>query len=260
VSFRNLRLPLLAGFLAVGITLSALASGASRAHAAPNAQVTVYAAASLTNVFPKIDSSPRYSFGGSNTLAAQIRQGAPADVFASANTALPAGLYADKLCSKPVVFTRNTLVVVVPRSNPAHIKSVYGLTKRGVKIVIAGPGVPVGSYTRQVLSNMNLAAAVLKNVVSQETDVREVLSKVALGEADAGFVYSTDARTVPGKVKVLRIPAWAQPKVQYGICVVSASGNKPAARAFIAKVLSKKGQAKMRTAGFLPRVKPKKKH
>src|SRR5262249_48355462 len=97
VSFRNLRLPSLAGFLAVGITLAAVASVATRAHAAPRAQLTVYAAASLTDVFPKIDSSPRYSFGGSNTLAAQIRQGAPADVFASANTALPAGLYADKL-------------------------------------------------------------------------------------------------------------------------------------------------------------------
>ena len=260
MSFRNLRLSLLAGLLAIGITVAAIASLAARAHAAPRAQLTVYAAASLTNVFPKIDSSSRYSFGGSNTLAAQIRQGAPADVFASANMALPNGLYADKLCSKPVVFTRNTLVVVVPKSNPAHIKSVYGLTKAGVKIVIAGPGVPVGSYTRQVLKNMNLSAAVMKNVVSQETDVREVLSKVALGEADAGFVYSTDARTVPGKVKVIKIPAWAQPKVQYGICVVSASGNKAAARTFIAKVVSKKGQAKMRAAGFLPRVKPHKKH
>ena len=88
---------------------------------------------------------------------------------------------------------------------------------------------------------MNLSAAVLKNVVSQETDVREVLAKVALGEADAGFVYSTDARTVPGKVKVIKVPAWAQPKVQYGICVVSRSQNKADAQAFIKKVLSKAG-------------------
>ena len=102
---------------------------------------------------------------------------------------------------------------------------------------------------------MNLTDAVLKNVVSQETDVREVLAKVALGEADAGFVYSTDAKTVPGKVKVIKVPAWAQPKVQYGICVVSSSSQKAAAAAFIKRVLSKTGQKKLHKFGFLPRVK-----
>jgi len=219
----------------------------------------VYAAASLTDVFPKIDSTERYSFGGSNTLAAQIQQGAPADVFASANTSLPSQLYAKGLCSKPVVFTRNTLVIVVPKSNPAAIKSVYSLTKPGIKLDIAASGVPVGSYTLQVLKNMNLSASVLKNVVSQETDVREVLSKVSLGEADAGFVYATDAKTVPGQIAVIKVPAWAQPKVQYGICVVSTSGDKGDAQAFITKVLSRGGQARLLTAGFLPRVKPKKK-
>jgi molybdate transport system substrate-binding protein len=119
--------------------------------------------------------------------------------------------------------------------------------------------VPVGSYTLQVLKNMNLSASVLKNVVSQETDVREVLSKVSLGEADAGFVYATDAKTVPGQIAVIKVPAWAQPKVQYGICVVSTSGDKGDAQAFITKVLSRGGQARLLTAGFLPRVKPKKK-
>ena len=112
-----------------------------------------------------------------------------------------------------------------------------------------------------MLFRSNLSAAVTKNFVSQETDVREVLSKVALGEADAGFVYSTDAKTVPGQVKVIKVPAWAQPKVQYGICVVNSSGNKADAQAFINKVLSKAGQARLLAAGFLPRVKttPKKK-
>jgi molybdate transport system substrate-binding protein len=233
-----------------------VASFASRADAAARAQLTVYAAASLTDVLPKIDSSQRYSFGGSNTLAAQIQQGAPADVFASANTTLPNQLYAKGLCSKPLVFTRNTLVIVVPKANPAGIHTVYDLTRAGVKLDVAGPGVPVGSYTLQVLKNMNLSAAVARNVVSQETDVREVFSKVALGEADAGFVYSTDARTVPGQVTAIKVPAWAQPKVQYGICVVADSGSKGAAQAFIARVLSKTGQAKLIAAGFLPRVKP----
>src|SRR5262245_5557127 len=201
------------------------------AGAVARSQLTVYAAASLTDVFPKIDSFDRYSFGGSNQLAAQIQQGAPADVFASANTTLPNQLYAKGLCSKPVVVTRNTLVVVVPKANPAGVRSVYDLTKAGVKLVVAGPGVPVGSYTLQVLKNMSLSAAVQKNVVSQETDVREVLSKVALGEADAGFVYSTDARTVPGQVRTIKVPAWAQPKVQYGVCVVTAGSHKPDAQA-----------------------------
>ncbi|HEX6789424.1 MAG TPA: molybdate ABC transporter substrate-binding protein [Gaiellaceae bacterium] len=241
------------------IAVAALALAATSANAARRASpITVYAAASLTDVFPKIDSTNKYSFAGSNTLAAQIQQGAPADVFASANTSLPSQLYAKGLCSKPAVFTRNTLVIVVPKSNPAGIKSIYSLTKPGIKLDVAASGVPVGSYTLQVLKNMNLSASVTKNVVSQETDVREVLSKVALGEADAGFVYSTDAKTVPGQVTVIKVPAWAQPKVQYGICIVSSSGDKTDAQAFINKVIGKAGQAKMLTAGFLPRVKPKK--
>jgi molybdate transport system substrate-binding protein len=238
-------------------TVAGRASATTRAHGASRAQITVYAAASLTDVFPKIDSSPRYSFAGSNALATQITLGAPADVFASANLTLPNQLFRKGVCSQPVVFTRNALVIVVPKANPKSIHSVYDLAKSGVKLVVAGPGVPVGSYTLQILKNMNLTASVTKNIVSQETDVREVLAKVALGEADAGFVYATDAKTVPGKVTVLKVPAWAQPKVQYGICVVSKSANRTDARAFINKVLSKTGQKQMLAYGFLPRVKPK---
>jgi molybdate transport system substrate-binding protein len=239
------------------VTVALAAALVPVAGAAQRAQITVYAAASLADVFPKIDKAEKYSFGGSNTLSAQIQQGAPADVFASANTTLPQQLYTKGLCSKPVVFTRNTLVVVVPKSNPAGIRSVYGLTQRGLKVVVAGPGVPVGSYTLQVLKNMNLTAAVQRNIVSQETDVREVLSKVALGEADAGFVYSTDARTVPGQVKVIKVPAWAQPKVQYGVCVVTASTHKTDAQAFVKRLIGTAAQKKLIAAGFLPRVKPK---
>ncbi len=225
--------------VAIGLTIG-VASAAARPEQsrASKATLTVYAAASLTDAFPKIAPAERYSFGGSNALAAQIRQGAPADVFASANMTLPQQLYQAKLCSKPVVFTRNRLVVIVPSSNPANIDSVYDLRKNGVKLVIAGAAVPVGSYTLQVLRNMNLTS-VLSNVVSRETDVREVLAKVALGEADAGFAYSTDARTVPGKVRVVKVPAWAQPKVQYGICVVSSSGHKTEARASSGKCSAK---------------------
>ncbi len=237
------------------LALVVLALLAPQAGADARAQLTVYAAASLTDVFPKIDRTQRYSFGGSNQLAAQIQQGAPADVFASANTALPNQLYAKGLCSRPVVFTRNTLVVVVPRSNPAGIRNVYDLTTRGLKLVVAGPAVPVGGYTLQVLKNMNLSDAVQRNVVSQETDVREVLAKVALGEADAGFVYSTDAKTVSTKVTTVKVPAWAQPKVQYGVCVATASTHKSDAQAYVKRLLSTAAQKKLVAAGFLPRLK-----
>lgn len=229
---------------------AALLTGTAAAR--PDAQLTVYAAASLTDVFPAIDKAERYSFGGSNALATQIQNGAPADVFASANTSLPAQLYAKGLVEKPVAFTRNALVIVVPRSNPARIHSVYDLTKSGVKIDVANSAVPVGSYTLQILRNMNLTQKVLPHVVSQETDVREVLAKVALGQADAGFVYSTDARTVPGKVTVIELPAWAQPKVTYAMAVVTKSPNQAAAKAFVQRVLSKAGQAQLLRYGFLP--------
>src|SRR5438874_10744277 len=108
----------------VGLAFLAVPAGGS---SAARPQLTVYAAASLTNVFPAIDSHEKYSFGGSNALAAQITQGAPADVFASANMTLPKKLFQQSLCSKPVVFTRNKLVIVVPRSNPAHIRNIYDL-------------------------------------------------------------------------------------------------------------------------------------
>ena len=225
------------------------AAGAQRDTTRP----TVLAAASLTDAFPKIGPNARYSFAGSNALAAQIRQGAPADVFASANIKLPYGLYGDGFCSKPVVFTRNALVLIVPRSNPKRIKKVGDVTRKGVKLVIAGKGVPVGDYTLKVLKKLNLMGA-LKNVVSQETDVREVLAKVALNEADAGFVYSTDARTVPKKVRTIAIPQRGQPNVEYGICVVL-RGDHAAGSKFVKRVISPAGQKILLRYGFLPRKK-----
>lgn len=226
------------------------AAGAQR----DTTRATVFAAASLTDAFPKIGPNARYSFAGSNALAAQIRQGAPADVFASANVKLPFGLYGDGHCSRPVVFTRNALVVIVPRANRKRIKSISDLKRKGVKVVIAAKGVPVGDYTLKVLQKLKLNA-VLNNVVSRETDVREVLAKIALDEADAGFVYSTDARTVPKKVRTISIPPRGRPNVEYGICVVL-TGNKSAGQAFVKRVLSSTGQKILLRYGFLPRKKP----
>jgi molybdate transport system substrate-binding protein len=213
------------------------------------AQLRVLAAASLTDVLPRIDPGPSYSFSGSDTLAAQIRLGAPADVFASANMTLPDALYAQGLIEKPAAFATNRLVLVVPRSNPAAIGTVFDLRRKRVRLVVGTPTVPIGAYTRRILRNLGLTA-VLANVVSEETDVRSILSKVALGEADAGFVYLSDVRSVSGKVAVIGVPAWAQPPVRYGIAVVKSTRDRAAAVAFIDRVLSKSGQAKLRAAGF----------
>lgn len=239
--------------LVLAVALLVSLALAAPAGSVPEARITVFAAASLTDVFRKIDPHARYSFAGSNALAVQIQQGAPADVFASANTRLPRQLYEQRLCSRPVVFTRNRLVVIVPRSNPAKLHRLRDLARGGVKVVIAATGVPVGDYTRQVLHALHLSGRVLANVVSQETDVREVLAKIVLGEADAGFVYSTDAKAVAPDVGMISIPKSAAPGIKYGMCVVASSAHKAGARAFVKRVLSKAGQAKLRRAGFLPR-------
>jgi molybdate transport system substrate-binding protein len=233
---------------AVAVALAVASSAAGSQAKAP--RLTVFAAASLTNVLPQIDPHGRYSFGGSNTLAAQIEQGLPADVFASANTALPWQLHRKGLVTRPIVFTSNRLVVVIAHGDPRHIGSVQGLERNGLRIVMAAAGVPVGDYTRKVLARMGLSDLVSK-AVSQETDVREVLAKVTLGEADAGFVYATDAKTVAGKVSLLGIPASAQPQVLYAAAAVKSSSHLQAAKAWVKKLLGKPAQKKLRAAGFL---------
>jgi molybdate transport system substrate-binding protein len=231
------------------LAASAFAPGAiARPQADP---LTIYAAASLTEVFRAYDPAQKYSFAGSNTLETQIRNGAPADLFASAAPLNTQRLFKAGLVDKPATFTSNRLVLIVPKPNPAGIASIYDLKRKPVKLVIAGAAVPVGSYTRTVLRKMGLTS-VLSKVVSQESDVKAVTGKVALGQADAGFVYATDARPVSDQVTVIRIPAWAQPRVRYEIAVVSSSSNKAAGQAWIKTLLSAKGQAALRSYGFLP--------
>jgi molybdate transport system substrate-binding protein len=237
-----------AAVLAVAFFLAAAPAGAARPQAP---QLTIFAAASLTDAFPALDSGQRYSFGGSNTLETQIRNGAPADLFASASPANTQRLFKAGIVGKPVTFTANRLALIVPKDNPAGIHSVYDLGRKPVKLVVAGPAVPVGTYTRTVLKKMGLSS-VLEKVVSQETDVRAVTGKVALGQADAGFVYVTDAHSVADRVSVIRIPAWAQPRVRYEIAVGSKSSKKAAAQAWIRTLLSKRGQAVLERYGFLP--------
>ena len=242
-----------ASVIAIVTVASALASGAGARTQQAN-PLTVYAAASLTEVFKGLDPAQRYSFASSNTLETQIRNGAPADIFASAAPLNTQRLFRDGLLAKPVTFTSNRLVLVVPKSNPAGIHSVYDLKRKSVKLVIAGPAVPVGVYTRTVLRKLGLTS-VLSKVVSQESDVKAVTGKIALGQGDAGFVYATDARPVGNRVSVIRIPARGQPRVRYEIAVVSRSSSKAAAQAWIRKLLSARGQAALKSHGFLPLAK-----
>ena len=212
--------------------------------------VTVYAAASLTGVFPRIESAARYSFAGSDQLALQIQHGAPADVYAAASPKYPELLYHQGMLAKPVVFATNKLVVIVPRGNPGRVTSVYDLQRPGLRVVIGDKTVPIGTYTRQILDTLGVTAGVTKNVVSNETDVKGIVAKVALGEADAGFVYVTDAKAAASKLKVIPLPGWAQPPIRYELAVVKASTHGAAARAFLKKVVSKRGRRLLLRAGF----------
>ena len=241
------------------LVVCSMCLGAGGASAQPSralAGITVYAGSSLITVLPQIDPANSYSYGSSATLATQITNGAPADVFMSANTTTPAALYAAGIVEKPVNFTRNTLEVVVPKSNPAGIKSIYDLTKPGVKIDEAAPSVPVGAYTVQVLNQMGINAAVQANVVSQETSDAGVVTKVALGQVDAGFVYLSDYVIDPKELTLIKVPAWAQPKITYAMAIVTKSPNQAAAQAFMNTVLSPAGQAVFVKDGFLPLTAP----
>ena len=261
--------------LAVATMLAAAACGGSSSGSgsggssggASGGTLDVFAAASLTNAFGDLEKTfeqqhpgwkVRLNLAGSDQLAAQIEQKAPADVFAAASPKYPEQLQGENLLGKTTNFATNSLLLVTPKSNPAGIKTAADLEKGDAKVVVADPAVPLGSYTETVLGNLGIDETRL-NIVSKEQDAESVLAKLTSGEADAGFVYATDAKIDAGKVKVLKVPAWAQPKVQYGICIVSRSGDKADARAFVAKVMSKTGQAKLVKAGFLPRVKPKSK-
>lgn len=229
-------------FALLALLLPLTGAGATR--------ITVYAAASLTQVFPRIAPAPRYSFAGSDALAAQINAGAPADVFASASPKQTELLYHNGVLRKPVVFATNKLIVIVPRSNPAGIHSVYDLRRHGVKVIVGTPTVPVGAYTDQVLDSLGIKTSVMGNVVSQEPDVKSIVAKIALGQGDAGFVYKTDARPAGKKVTSILIPSWAQPPIRYEIGIVKASSHHAAAAAFIKRVTSLRGRRLLVQAGF----------
>jgi molybdate transport system substrate-binding protein len=219
-------------------------------------ELTVLGASSLTAALERYGGSfegaeVRSSFAGSDQLAAQIRQGAKADVFASADTAYPAHLHQEGLAEKPVLFARNQLVVVVPADG--EVRSLADLARPGTKIVIGDPSVPVGSYTREVLGRLPAGeqAAILENVRSEEPEVSSVLAKVVSGAADAGFVYVTDAKTVAGQVRTVAIPPSLQPDVSYAAAVLSGSDEPEMAHRYLDGLLHGRGAEDLRRAGFL---------
>lgn len=211
--------------------------------------LAILAAASLTAIFPGIDRAPRYQFAGSDQLAFQIEQGAPADVYAAASPKYPMQLHALGLCSKPRVFATNTLVLIVPRGNPQHIRSVYDLRRRGTKLVIGAKGVPIGDYTRKLLTKLRLGS-VLSHVVSNETDVKLVVAKVALGEADAGIVYRTDVRPAAKHLSQIALPRAAQPTAKYELCIPTKRKHPQFAARFVRELFSTRGRAALKAAGF----------
>ncbi|TDD33011.1 molybdate ABC transporter substrate-binding protein [Actinomadura sp. KC06] len=218
--------------------------------------LTVFAAASLTDAFTSLGrtfegSRPgvkvRFNFGASSTLAQQITQGAPADVFASASPAtMKTVTDAGDAAGTPQVFTRNRLVIAVPKDNPGKISTVGDLSKPGLKVVLCAVQVPCGAAAARALG----AARAEVEPVSREKDVKAVLTKVGLGEADAGLVYRTDVKAAGGKVTGIEFPQAAQAVNDYPIVEVAGAPQAALAKEFIRLVLGPQGRTVLSRAGF----------
>ena len=221
-------------------------------------RLTVSAAASLTKAFSAYGGNfagarARFSFAGSDELAAQIRKGVRPDVFAAANVKLPDQLYREGKVEKPIVFAGNRLVLAAPARSP-RVQSLGDLRQEGVKLAVGAATVPVGSYTREVLGRLpaKQSKAILGNVRSNEPDVAGVVGKLSQGAADAGFVYVTDVVATRGRVKAVELPKSLQPSVRYGAAVVKGAKQPKQAKRFIDGLLTGKGLETMDGAGFEP--------
>ena len=230
--------------------------------------LTVFAAASLTEAFTEIgksfeaanpDVTVTFNFAGSQALRTQIEEGAPADVFASASGKEMDALVTDKFVTEglPQIFLTNKLVVILPANNPAGLAKLEELAKPGIKLVLAAEAVPVGNYARQSLDKMNgsfgadFKDKVLANVVSNEDNVKQVVAKVQLGEADAGIVYTSDAIAAPD-LKTIEIPSELNVIAKYPIAPLTKSAHADLAKTFTDYVLSTEGQSVLKKWGFAP--------
>jgi molybdate transport system substrate-binding protein len=245
-----------------------MAPAALRAQAAET--VVVFAAASLTDAFEEIATAFKanhanvevvFNFAGSSTLATQIIEGAPADVFASANLKqMQVVVDAGQVVEPVAIFARNRLVVIVPAENPGQVATLDDLARLGLRLVLAAEGVPVRDYTEAMLDQMAATdeygpayrTAVLANVVSEEDNVRQVAAKVALGEADAGIVYLSDVTpNLSDQVSSIAVPDEFNTVAAYPIGVITDSAAPELAQAFVDFVLSDAGQAILERWNFL---------
>jgi molybdate transport system substrate-binding protein len=264
---RKLLLALAAVGLAVGCSASGSPALSRSSGAAP--RLTVFAAASLKEALGQAkvaweDAHPGTSVtiatDSSAALETQIEQGAPADVFLSADIANPRKLVEEGLAAgSPVSFAENELTVIVPTANPAGITSPRDLARAGVKVIAAGDDVPITGYARQLVVNLakasgypsDFAAAYAANIASKEGDVKAVVAKVELGEGDAGIVYVTDARAST-KVTTVGVPEGANVPATYAGVVIKASPNAAAAGAFLDWLAGPDGKAILARFGFQP--------
>jgi molybdate transport system substrate-binding protein len=222
-------------------------TGNARTHAS---RLTIFAAAPLTNVLPKLDDNPQYEFAGSKGLAIRIRQGARADVFVSASPKYVAELQSSHLVlDEPAQVALNRIVLIVPRRNPAHIETPDDVARPGVRLAIAAVGVPAGDDARRSLAGMDLESA-LQNVTHADRDAESVVAKVVSGQADAGFVYGSDWKRVAPKVTKIPLPASGRVHALYTAAVLKRSPNAQLARGFVALLQSPIAQSAFREAGF----------
>ncbi len=247
--------------LAIATSACAKSSSSATGSAGPR-ELTVFAASSLTGAFSEIGNAfgranpgtkVTFNFGPSDGLAAQIESEGVADVFASASPT-----WMDNVAKKgPGIadradFARNKLIVIVPRDNPAGIRSFHDLAGPGVKLVLAAKGVPVGDYAREALTSAGIDKQAEANVVSNEQDDASVVQKIVSGEADAAIVYASDVtRAIATQVKVIQIPDNVNVIATYPIGVVAGSGEPGLAKRFVDYVTSGAGQAVLTKYGFL---------
>ena len=255
----------------IGVMLAALLLAASAGYAQETKELTVFTAASLTGAFGEIGQmyknetniSVAFNFDGSQALRTQMENGAYADVFASANQKQMKAVESDALMnnSSVVIFTKNKLSLIVPKGNPAKIINLSDLAKPGLKIVMGTKDVPVGDYALQIISKLGNDSAygpdyktkVMANVISQETNVNYVVTKVALGEADVGFAYVSDiTKNLTSKVDKIDIPDEYNVIAQYPMGVLLESKYPLQSREFISLVMSDKGKAVLEKYGFAP--------
>lgn len=253
---RGTRVALVASASAV-IALAGCGGDGSSPNEGEEPELVVFAAASLAPAFEELGSrfegaDVKFSFAGSDGLAAQIRQGVSPDIYAAASMALPDELYEEGLTLQPREFATNRLVAAVPTDS--EIESLSQLEQSGLKIAIGDPAVPVGIYTREVLSALGATAAeaILGNVASEEPDVGGIVGKLTQGAVDAGFIYGSDVDASGGAVRAIEIPASASPDIAYGVAVGTGASQPDLAEEFADDILSGAGQQVLQDFGFEP--------